>query len=430
MKFAICIEGHHQMTQQLKDQALRKLISEPGLVEQLQCLVQDEKQDNAPASSMMCTYKVLCFSEGVVEQDQFRRTCDLLTMGFRCSGVAPGAAAAAADPKRRQAVGKRLADACIHCIKYVPNFPHHAGVQALVRFLYTSVLQDDHVTQGKCISMVPRSYKKTMLTVMPEKGHVSPTSLFLPAKLSAEWHHAKSTFQDAAQVVALREPARLLFSARPQEQQQQQPCTQTATAWVLCNQLNEWLIALPRIREIGYDSALPAQMLDMLTACMPEEHCGGKKEEIIVTGQHMLCMQTYVAPYDRKASLARLVIANEDTCSSPYIHPIKVLQAPQNKNGRRRLADTHIAASFLFLLKQAMELPREENRFAVSSFSYSYLDRYDFVRVNKVLSFHWATLRVPGRMNKPLQVGLWVTGQRNLDPRNANTYVTPDMLSE
>lgn len=381
-----------------KAQILHMLQESPALVQDFQC-VQPKPE--------MGTYVLLCFSKGNPKGGV--RSNDLLTLGFRCSDCMH-------TQKSSQSLAARLVSSCLHAVKYVPKYPHHKGVQDLMGFLCTSVLPQSECDaelmelKRRCLTMVQRDLRHSILSAGPTATAAGSGTA---GKLSAAWYHPKASVQDAALVM---------------QHTYTHPLNKHAA--VMTNLLDEWRLAVPRLVEIGYLELLPSCMLD----CM---HRGlnlinknkmtsiTREEEIVAAQDHLLCMQTYTAPKERRGARAKLLVMEEDSnLQAHYAHPDQVLLAPK----RQRVTDTRIAASFMHLLLQAMHLPSTQNPFATSTFQLSYIDNYDYVRVNQTMSFHWCTLRLPGRMNRPLHAGLWVTGQRNLDPRNANTYAVPDMI--
>lgn len=387
------------MTETSKAQILHMLQETPALVHEFQC-VQPEPE--------MSTYIMLCFSKK--GQEGGVRLHDLLTTGFRCSDRMH-------TQKSAQSLAVRLADSCLHAIKYVPRFPHHKGVQDLISFLYTVILKSHNepkllALQRKCLMMVHRGHKQSVLATHCDESapnHCGENH----CNESAVWYHPKAPIQDAALVV------QHTFTYPLHEH-----------AAVTTNLLDEWRLAIPRLTEIGYLELLPPPMLECMQRgwkIINQNKLSSiaREEEIVVAQNHMLCMQTYTAPKERRGARAKLLVMEQDSnLQAYYAHPDQVLMAP----ARQRLTDTRIAASFMHLLLQAMQQPQAQNPFATPTFNLSYIDTYDYVRINQAMSFHWCLLRLPGRMNRPLHAGLWVTGQRNLDPRNDNTYTVPDMI--
>lgn len=378
----------------------------------------------------------------------------------------------------------------LETVRFVPRFPFHAGVQSLVTFVMDNMIPLDECSSSRsrllrsCWSLKPYSTTRrergvegstVSKTITKTKVQADPAFFYHPCAQREEtasvvrWsctHRLKAAglkvarlqaagFQAAASEAVGSEAVGLkavgLKAAKRGGQRD--------TAEVHHAELDEWLLAEERLAQANLDAEglLPKHMLHMLLTMRPgaleTENPGIRRVWCMLSpdAQHQLCFQVYRAPYDRKASVAQMVIAElptdlshsfSDTLplhTNAYIHPTCLLTPPPGA----KLTDTRAAVSFMYLLRQAMQQPREVNKWALggasksaaatsdkglSPFRWEYVDEYDYIRVNKSLCFHWCLLRLPGRMSRPLQVGMWVTTHKNLDPRVANTYVVPDLF--
>lgn len=383
---------------ELKNHILQLMRDEPDLIGAYHCVREESKDNRIQEKKLLAPYIAINLSTGnhSTSTGTFQRKRDIITLGFRGYLSQSDTTNLLWD----------IAEMGIHAIKYVPNFPHHVGAQQLRQFLqdmmgkmmphHQQFLEDamgkmpPHQQRAKV--KLDRSdlsrklaLKRMCLDLMPKhqrrKGphtHQEGTPPPLCDVRHAAWLSPTASAEDALGAVVSSTVLDLPIQ----------------NMLVICNQLDQWRLALPRLQEGGFDQFLTPEMLKMMKIdfCAREINpvVEVRQEVCVIQGDLMLSMQTYTAPLERKASVARYVVcvqchpsrrsASTDTRQQcrlvlaegadaevlVYQRDGIVLQPPSfscssDTTVRQRymkLTDTRIAASFMHLIKHTMELPR------------------------------------------------------------------------